>query len=253
MRRWQRFLTMAITPFLLAFLGGCSKPVGEVHNNESRDRGASPPSNESKRTGESAARDADGQVALTLSVQPKNVGESTDSRPRVQAAISLVGDTELAVGSGSRAASAQQTLWQADGATYTGEVSDGKPNGQGTLTDPHGTNQQGEWHDGQPYRVSGTWVAPDGTREVGTWNHDGAGSGGTITWKDGREYKGDWKIVDGAPEVPDGVGAMSWPDGRKYVGEFREGKMNGTGKLTYPDGRVEDGSWKQSKFTGATK
>jgi hypothetical protein len=93
-------------------------------------------------------------------------------------------------------------------------------------------------------------VAPDGTKEVGTWNRDGTKCGGTITWKDGREYKGDWKITEGAPELPDGVGAMSWPDGRKYTGEFHDGNMDGTGKMTYPDGKIEDGLWKQGTFTG---
>jgi hypothetical protein len=71
------------------------------------------------------------------------------------------------------------------------------------------------------------------------------------TWKDGRQYKGDWKLGDNAPEFPDGQGEMTWPDGRKFVGEFHNGTMDGFGKMTYPDGRVEDGSWKQGKFMGA--
>jgi len=73
-------------------------------------------------------------------------------------------------------------------------------------------------------------IYPDGTKEVGTWNHDGIKSGGTITWKDGRQYVGDWKIVEGASDLPDGHG-----------------------KMTYPDGRVEDGLWKDGKFIGAEK
>jgi hypothetical protein len=88
---------------------------------------------------------------------------------------------------------------------------------------------------------------------VGTWNLDGTKSGGTITWKDGQEYKGDWKIVDGADELPDGMGVMTWPDGRKYVGQFRNGTMDGTGKMTYPNGKVEEGVWKQDEFVGAGK
>jgi hypothetical protein len=139
-----------------------------------------------------------------------------------------------------------------DGATYVGEFRNNQFNGQGTLTSPDGSTQHGEWRDGNPYRVSGIDIEPDGTKEVGTWNYDGTKCGGAITWKDGREYKGDWKIVDGGTDLPDGSGSMKYPDGRKYVGQFHGGKMSGTGKMTYPDGKVEAGLWKDGKFVGAS-
>lgn len=63
---------------------------------------------------------------------------------------------------------AHQTIVSADGALYEGEMKNGRPNGQGTLTDPRGSYQKGEWRDGAAYRVSGTCVLPDGTREEGT-------------------------------------------------------------------------------------
>jgi hypothetical protein len=141
----------------------------------------------------------------------------------------------------------------AKGAIYQGAVGhDGKPEGQGTLTQPTGTILQGEWRDGKPYRLSGTAVYADGTREVGTWNYDVSKGDGKITWRDGRIYKGNWKFVEGVPDRPDGSGEMTWPDGRKYVGQFRGGKMNGVGKMTYPNGKVEDGSWQEDGFLGST-
>jgi hypothetical protein len=139
-----------------------------------------------------------------------------------------------------------------DGATYVGEFRNNQLNGQGTLTLPGGSVQHGEWRDGEAYRVSGIDISPDGTKEVGTWNYDGTKCGGTITWKDSREYKGDWKIVDGGTDLPDGNGSMKYPDGRKYVGQFHDGKMSGAGKMTYPDGRIENGLWKDGKFVGAS-
>jgi hypothetical protein len=138
-----------------------------------------------------------------------------------------------------------------DGSLYIGEMRGGKVTGQGSVVSPDGTNQQGEWRDGQPYRVSGTWVAADGTREVGTWKSDGTSSGGKIIWKDGRKYEGDWRVVPNGGELPDGAGTMTWPDGRQFVGKFSNGQPEGTGKMTYPNGKVEDGLWKQGKFLGA--
>lgn len=139
-----------------------------------------------------------------------------------------------------------------DGSTYEGEARAGRPNGQGTLTNVRGSNEYGEWKDGIEYKVSGTIIFPDGSKEVGTWNNDGSASGGTIVWPDGRQYKGDWKFVMGQPDIPAGEGEMTWPDGRKYIGWFTNGTMDGPGKMTYPDGKVEDGTWKDGKFSGAT-
>jgi hypothetical protein len=142
------------------------------------------------------------------------------------------------------------TMRLPSGATFVGEVDDQEMDGWGILSEPNGTQEEGEWRHGQPYRVTGVDVEPDGTREEGTWNHAGMTSGGTITWKDGRVYKGEWKVVKGAADLPDGTGTMTWPDGRTYTGQFLDGTMDGAGKMTYPDGRIEEGTWMQGKFMG---
>jgi hypothetical protein len=140
-----------------------------------------------------------------------------------------------------------------NGAIYQGAVGpDGKPEGQGTLTESTGTILQGEWRDGNPSKLSGTSVFADGTREVGTWNYGDSKGDGKIVWRDGRIYKGPWKFLAGFSDLPNGQGEMTWPDGRKYVGQFRDGKMNGVGKMTYPNGKVEDGSWQEDRFLGST-
>ncbi len=144
----------------------------------------------------------------------------------------------------------QAFLFLPGGTAYEGEVRDGKPEGEGTITAPNGTHQWGEFRNGLSYKLTGTWIAPDGTREEGIWNVDGTQSGGTITWKDGRVYKGDWKLMNGVPELPNGNGTMTWPDGRVYVGQFHDGKMDGRGKMTYPGGKIEEGLWKQDQFAG---
>lgn len=144
-------------------------------------------------------------------------------------------------------------IQQRNGAIYLGTVDrDHKPEGQGSYTEPTGTILEGEWHKGNPYKLSGTVVYPDGTREVGKWNYDTSNGDGKITWSDGRIYKGPWKFLEGFPDLPDGQGEMTWPDGRKYVGQFRDGKMNGAGKMTYPNAKVEDGSWQEDRFLGST-
>jgi hypothetical protein len=146
-----------------------------------------------------------------------------------------------------------RTLKLPNGTVFVGEVTGGVPDGHGVLTKPDGTNQEGEWRHGNAYRLSGTWVGADGTKEIGTWNYDGTACGGTILWKDGRVYKGDWRVEVEATDLPDGAGTMTWPDGRTYTGHFLDGQMDGAGKMSYPDGRIEEGTWMQGKFMGAVQ
>ena len=128
--------------------------------------------------------------------------------------------------SGPRASQIKtQTVMLADGAIYEGGVSaDGQPFGQGRILGQNGTDQRGEWRHGVVYRVAGTWIAPDGTKEVGTWNLDGTRSGGTISWTNGWKYVGDWKVTfSGQPELPHGAGVMTSPDGKVQDGLWHQG------------------------------
>lgn len=165
-------------------------------------------------------------------------------------AAALAAGTKTPEGGGS---GAQQTIVSPDGTVYKGEVKNGKPEGWGTVTDAKGSYQKGEWRNGAAYRVTGTCVFPDGTKEEGTWNVDGTKCGGTIWYADKRVYKGDWLVVQGRADLPYGTGTMTWPDGRQYAGRFVNGKMDGAGKMTYADGKIEDGTWSQDAFVGPAK
>jgi len=82
---------------------------------------------------------------------------------------------------------------------YKGQVENGKPNGQGTYTNPDGDMYEGEFKDGEE------------------WN-------GTYTWYDGRKYYGEFK--DGKKH---GQGTYTISTGGKYIGEWKDGeRWNGT-------------------------
>ena len=49
---------------------------------------------------------------------------------------------------------------------YEGDVENGKPNGQGTLTYPNGEKYVGEWK-GNDFHCQGTMISTDGTKLVG--------------------------------------------------------------------------------------
>ena len=76
---------------------------------------------------------------------------------------------------------------------YVGEIKNGKPNGQGTFTNPKRGKYVGEYKDGT--RWNGEYTYFDGTKMIGEW-------------KDGRFWNGYYKtkmgtlkkIVNGHPE-----------------------------------------------------
>ena len=91
---------------------------------------------------------------------------------------------------------------------YTGDVKNGKPDGQGTETFPDGSKYIGEWIGGKP-TGQGTQTYYDGDKYVGLF-------------KDGKYH---------------GQGTKTLPDGTKYVGEFKDNK-GWNGKLYDPDGNL---------------
>lgn len=264
MKRLVMFLMMALGAGTLLFVGGCGKPnyqsaetqsdavktSGTTESHGSSDLRVSTLSNGTKSVTAppEGGTGIQGRFSLTNTRDPGE--EFTVDGPGGEPALTLSGGT-APVGLDDGATNSQGTIRSPDGTVYVGELKDGQPGGQGTYSDPQGTHQRGEFRNGKPYKIAGTWVSTDGIKEEGVWNFDGSRSGGTISWPDGRVYRGDWKNMDGAPEVPYGEGAMAWPDGRKYVGHFRNGKMDGAGRMAYPDGKIQDGLWLDGKFTGS--
>ena len=48
--------------------------------------------------------------------------------------------------------------------------------------------------------------------------------------------------------VPNGTGTMLYKDGREYTGQWDYGQKSGQGEMRFPDGMIEKGMWKDDKF-----
>jgi len=88
---------------------------------------------------------------------------------------------------------------------------------------------EGQWQNGQKTHgkqwslVEQTvWEWYDGD----FWNEQFHGQG-TLRWRNGDQYVGEWKALPGGP-----------------------GKRDGRGRMQYADGRVEEGLWRQGKYQG---
>ena len=109
-----------------------------------------------------------------------------------------------------------------EGCTYTGELVDGIPNGQGLCTSPDGSKYVGEWRDGTPDGY-GNMILPDGTNYIGTFRNWFYHGHGTLTY-DGYKYVGEWK-----DDEQHGYGVETH-DGDSYWGEWRESWKHGFGR-----------------------
>jgi hypothetical protein len=138
-----------------------------------------------------------------------------------------------------------------DGTKTEAEWRRGKIYGQARVTKPSGTDLTVDYLDDKRLKEEGTTVYPDGTKQVGKWDYARGTGSGVINWKDGREYNGEWRNVEGKVDQPDGEGTMTWPNGNKYKGEWKDGKMHGFGKMTLANGTVQEGVWRADKFVSA--
>lgn len=130
-----------------------------------------------------------------------------------------------------------------DGATYIGDLKEGKRHGRGTLTYTTGRTYTGEWKEGKRHG-QGTLTYSSGIMYTGEWK-DGKrhGQGTTDVDAKGRTYTGGWR--DGFRH---GRGIETLANGCAYTGEWVGGKRHGQGTLTYSNGRIRTGEWRYGKF-----
>ena len=105
---------------------------------------------------------------------------------------------------------------------YVGEITNGEPDGNGTLTYSNGDKYEGEWKDGEP-NGQGTFTF-NGMKYVGEFKDGEVDGQGTYISHDGRKYEGEWK------------------DGREWNGTVYDKNGNITGK--YVNGILQEHSLK---------
>ena len=127
---------------------------------------------------------------------------------------------------------------------YKGNLKDGKPDGEGTITFYDGHKYIGKWEGGQR-NGHGTYTWPEGQKYVGNFKDGKQNGHGTYTWPDGQKYVGNYK-----DDMKNGNGTYTWPEGHKYVGNFKDDKQNGHGTYTWPNGDKYVGNFKNDMQNG---
>lgn len=115
-----------------------------------------------------------------------------------------------------------------DGAHYTGDVVDGRPDGAGVLVSAKGDRFEGAWKDGQLNgRGSVAWT--NGDRYEGDWVAGKAEGHGVQVWADGQTYDGAWH-----DDQPNGQGIVTRKDGTQFTAMFLDGKRQVAEAATAP-------------------
>jgi hypothetical protein len=106
----------------------------------------------------------------------------------------------------------------------------------------------------------------------GQWEEDNRAGNGTLIWKDGTKYDGEWfndffhghGVLNFAEDSAglnydgewkegkqSGNGTYIWKNGQKYVGEFKDDLRNGEGILYSATNEIiSQGQWEKDSFIG---
>ncbi|MDX1693268.1 MAG: hypothetical protein R3208_05850 [Ketobacteraceae bacterium] len=145
------------------------------------------------------------------------------------------------------ATNTEQVLTYPDGSRYTGQLTNGKPGGEGKIQWSNGDSYQGEWRDAQPHG-QGIKTFLDGSVYEGEFVRGQQQGQGQLTYPDGTTYNGEWQ--GGAPN---GQGSFSFRDAGTYIGAVYMGLPHGRGSFTYANGDVYTGQWEHGKRSGMGK
>ena len=218
-----------------------------------------------------AASESTAQKALVDQAQ-RAAGEARAMVERAEeaarAARAMAGEARIvAARAGRPDLENSERLTYGGGASYVGQVADGKRQGLGVAELGDGERQAGDWSADRMNGL-GTVRLADDTRYAGQWK-DGQSTGLGVREKPGVE-RAEGNFVGGRLEgfglqrtlaepnvvrlgefhadLLDGPGVERIGERERYEGAFRNGQRNGYGQYTDADGKTRAGRWADGKL-----
>jgi len=194
------------------------------------------------------------------------------AKEAADAARTMAGEARIAAARAARSGLENaERVTADDGASYVGQVTDGKRQGLGVLDFKDGDRQSGEWKNNILDGL-GTERLSDGQRYEGQWN-TGLPAGLGVREKPGSERAegifavgrleglGTRRVLSEPTltqtgefqgDTLNGLGVEILANGERFAGTFRAGKRNGYGQLTGPDERARASRWDDGKLVEST-
>jgi serine/threonine protein kinase len=208
--------------------------------------------------------------ALRAATEAKAMFERAEEAAR--AARAMAGEARIVAARAARPdLENSERLSYAGGASYIGQIADGKRQGLGVAELGNGERQAGDWS-ADLMSGLGTVRLADDTRYAGQWK-EGKSTGLGLREKPGAErsegnFVGgrleglgirrtlvDPNVVQGGEfhgELLDGPGVERVGERERYEGEFRGGQRNGFGQVTDAEGKTRAGRWADGKLVEST-
>lgn len=155
----------------------------------------------------------------------------------------MMENLELLAEAGSGAPGADGLVYKS-GATYTGALLDGKPEGQGKWLRPNGSYYEGEFAGGLP-SGRGRLVSEFGVAYEGQFQNGVARGAGRIAFPAGSRLVAYEGAVDYG--VPSGAGVLTTRDGQLSA-SFDKGEAHGAGRFVPAQGAALEGRWLYGGF-----
>jgi hypothetical protein len=235
---------------------------------------AKPPATSSPTPSPSPRSDSTNQQALIerarqAAVDARAVYERADEAAHT--AVSMAGEAKIvAARAGNPSLERAEQRTYDGGASYVGQMVDGKRQGLGVAILADGEKQAGDWQ-GDRLNGLGTVSFPDDTLFAGQLRDGMAGGLGVrekpgVDRVEGNFVAGRFEGLGtrrtlGTPAIVqtgefrgdklEGLGVETVGDER-YEGAFRAGRRNGYGQVTGPDGKVRSGRWADGKALETT-
>ncbi len=135
---------------------------------------------------------------------------------------------------------------------FVGQFADGLWNGEGVLYYKDGRRTEGTWVDNELEGMAVRWYSKEDDtgrlKYVGEFKNSVRDGVGTLYWKDGSYWEGEWKEDNRKGQ---GILWFDEEDTRlKYTGTWDGDNNDGAGVLYYKDGTVKTGIWKNHELQG---
>ena len=136
----------------------------------------------------------------------------------------------------------QSSIFFASGATYIGEMKDGKKSGKGKSVSKNNTVKEGVFEN-DLLNGFGKISFLDGQVYEGIFKNDTLSGIGKIRYKSGDSYEGQILNFDES-----GKGIYKYFNGDLFEGNFKEGKLHGEGILKFAKGGLLKGTWNNGDY-----
>lgn len=168
------------------------------------------------------------------------VNVPTTTKPNEPQAVNTINNVNVETNTNTEEEKSSNEITEKYG-KYTGDIVDGKKQGNGKFEWNSGAIYEGEFSNNE-INGNGKMIIPTVGEYQGSFVNGKRSGKGKYIFTNGDIYDGEW-----TNDKMNGQGVYTFANGDKYEGQFSNNKFNGTGTYT-KDGKQYTGTWKDNEY-----